>query len=63
MPERPNPEEILSQVQQEENTELLGKLKVFLGAAPGVGKTFSMLEAARLKQEEGLDFEFLPLSF
>ncbi len=55
MPERPNPEEILSQVQQEENTELLGKLKVFLGAAPGVGKTFSMLEAARLKQEEGLD--------
>ena len=55
MPDRPNPEEILSQVQQEENAELLGKLKVFLGAAPGVGKTFSMLEAARLKQEEGLD--------
>ncbi len=55
MAERPNPEEILSQVQKEERAELSGKLKVFLGAAPGVGKTFSMLEAARLKQEEGLD--------
>ena len=55
MPDRPNPEEILSQIQKEEHAELSGKLKVFLGAAPGVGKTFSMLEAARLKKEEGLD--------
>ncbi len=55
MAERPSPEEILSQVQKEEHAELSGKLKVFLGAAPGVGKTFSMLEAARLRQEEGLD--------
>jgi two-component system sensor histidine kinase KdpD len=30
-------------------------LKVFLGASPGVGKTFTMLEAARAKQAEGLD--------
>jgi two-component system sensor histidine kinase KdpD len=32
-----------------------GKLKIFLGYAAGVGKTFAMLEAALLRQEEGLD--------
>jgi len=32
-----------------------GKLKIFLGYAAGVGKTFAMLEAARLRQAEGID--------
>jgi two-component system, OmpR family, sensor histidine kinase KdpD len=32
-----------------------GLLKIFLGAAPGVGKTYEMLMAARLKRREGLD--------
>ena len=32
-----------------------GKLKVFLGAAPGVGKTYAMLAAARVPQAEGVD--------
>ena len=32
-----------------------GTLRVFLGAAPGVGKTYAMLEAARLKQRAGAD--------
>ncbi|HZP11524.1 MAG TPA: sensor histidine kinase KdpD [Nevskiaceae bacterium] len=32
-----------------------GKLKIFLGAAPGVGKTFEMLTAARRKKAEGID--------
>jgi two-component system sensor histidine kinase KdpD len=32
-----------------------GRLKVFLGAAPGVGKTYEMLTAARARQQEGVD--------
>jgi two-component system sensor histidine kinase KdpD len=32
-----------------------GRLKIFLGAAPGVGKTFEMLSAARARYQEGAD--------
>jgi two-component system sensor histidine kinase KdpD len=32
-----------------------GRLKVFLGAAPGVGKTFAMLQAAQAQQRQGID--------
>src|SRR5262249_595239 len=32
-----------------------GRLKVFIGAAPGVGKTYEMLQAARAKLKEGID--------
>ena len=32
-----------------------GRLKLFLGAAPGVGKTFEMLSAARARHKEGVD--------
>lgn len=32
-----------------------GRLKVFLGAAPGVGKTFAMLQAAQTQQRQGID--------
>lgn len=32
-----------------------GRLKVFLGAAPGVGKTFAMLQAAQAQQRQGVD--------
>ncbi|WP_119066721.1 sensor histidine kinase [Aggregatilinea lenta] len=32
-----------------------GKLKIFLGYAAGVGKTYAMLDAARLRQDEGVD--------
>ena len=35
--------------------EARGKLRIFLGAAPGVGKTFAMLQAARIKQRDGCD--------
>lgn len=35
--------------------EKAGKLTVFLGAAPGVGKTYAMLGAARERQQQGLD--------
>lgn len=32
-----------------------GRLKIFLGAAPGVGKTYAMLEAARRNRADGMD--------
>jgi two-component system sensor histidine kinase KdpD len=49
---RPNPDELLAQVQAEEKQKKRGKLKIFLGYAPGVGKTYTMLEAARLKKKD-----------
>ncbi|MGO9397119.1 MAG: hypothetical protein ACLP19_04635 [Xanthobacteraceae bacterium] len=32
-----------------------GRLKIFLGAAPGVGKTYAMLQAAQLRHRDGAD--------
>src|SRR5690349_1188339 len=52
---RPDPEALLRRVQEEAARAGRGQLKVFLGSSPGVGKTFTMLEAARAKQTEGLD--------
>jgi two-component system sensor histidine kinase KdpD len=49
---RPNPDELLTQVKAEEEQNNRGKLKVFLGYAPGVGKTYTMLEAARLRKKD-----------
>ena len=51
--ERPNPDEILAKVKAEESHR--GKLKIFFGAVAGVGKTYSMLEAARAHKKEGVD--------
>ncbi|MGH8443711.1 MAG: ATP-binding protein [Solimonas sp.] len=48
---RPSPDALLQQAQQEGR----GKLKIFLGAAPGVGKTYEMLQSAKRKRAEGLD--------
>ncbi len=45
---RPNPDELLARVKEEERQAARGKLTIFFGAAPGVGKTYTMLEAARL---------------
>jgi two-component system sensor histidine kinase KdpD len=52
---RPDPDILLKQVQKEEERESQGKLKIFFGSAPGVGKTYAMLEAARQKLAEGVD--------
>ncbi len=52
---RPSPDLLLEHVKKEEERKGEGKLKVFFGAAPGVGKTFAMLVAARQKQGEGSD--------
>lgn len=48
------PESFLAEANSEEKP-VSGRLKVFLGASPGVGKTYSMLSAARVKKGEGLD--------
>jgi two-component system sensor histidine kinase KdpD len=55
MARRPDPDALLEQVRAEEARARRGHLKIFFGASPGVGKTFSMLEAARLKRAAGLD--------
>ncbi len=48
---RPSPEALLAAAKEERR----GKLKIFLGAAPGVGKTYEMLLAAAQRRREGVD--------
>ena len=48
-PERPDPDELLARMKREETAATRGKLKIFFGMSPGVGKTFAMLQAARQK--------------
>src|SRR5574337_1334575 len=52
---RPDPEVLLARVKEEEARKKRGRLKVFLGAAAGVGKTYAMLEDAREQRAEGVD--------
>jgi two-component system sensor histidine kinase KdpD len=52
---RPSPEAMLKLAQAEEAQADRGRLKIFLGYAAGVGKTFSMLSAARQRKREGRD--------
>jgi len=53
--ERPNPDAILARMKREETAATRGKLKIFFGMSPGVGKTYAMLQAARQKQAEGCE--------
>jgi two-component system sensor histidine kinase KdpD len=50
-PARPDPEALLRQAAQEGR----GRLKIFLGAAPGVGKTFEMLSEGAARRRDGAD--------
>jgi two-component system, OmpR family, sensor histidine kinase KdpD len=52
---RPDPDALLQRVQEQEALADRGKLKLFFGAAAGVGKTYAMLEAAREKRADGVD--------
>src|SRR5215813_9943448 len=52
-PERPDPDLLLAQLKRDEAKSTRGKLKIFFGMSPGVGKTYAMLQAARQKQAEG----------
>jgi two-component system sensor histidine kinase KdpD len=51
--ERPDPDTLLQQVQQDEARARRGRLKIFFGACAGVGKTFAMLSAAHAAQAQG----------
>src|SRR5215467_6136521 len=53
--ERPNPDTLLAALQKEEAAKKRGRLKVFLGMCPGVGKTYAMLEAAHRELKSGHD--------
>lgn len=48
---RPSPELLLAKLQESERA----KLRLYLGAAPGVGKTFQMLEDAKALKRQGVD--------
>jgi len=52
---RPDPDELLARVAQQSQEQARGRLKVFFGACAGVGKTYAMLEAARLRKNAGVD--------
>src|SRR5262249_30894450 len=51
--QRPSPEALLEAARREEGR--VGKLRIFVGAAPGVGKTYEMLTQARARKREGYD--------
>src|SRR6266850_4376932 len=53
--ERPDPDAILARMKREETAATRGKLKIFFGMSPGVGKTYAMLQAARQKQSDGCE--------
>ncbi len=50
---RPSPEALLEVARREEGRA--GRLKIFVGAAPGAGKTYEMLKTARGKVKDGVD--------
>src|SRR3954471_5302683 len=51
--QRPSPDALLAQARSEDGRA--GKLKIFVGAAPGVGKTYEMLQQARARRRDGYD--------
>ncbi|MGZ8238045.1 MAG: DUF4118 domain-containing protein [Methylobacter sp.] len=53
--ERPDPDELLARVEREKAKARRGRLKIFFGAAAGVGKTYAMLLAARERRSENID--------
>ena len=52
-PRRASPEALLAAAAREQGKR--GRLKIFLGAAPGVGKTYEMLQTAQARRREGVD--------
>ncbi|WP_035642541.1 sensor histidine kinase KdpD, partial [Bradyrhizobium sp. ORS 375] len=51
--QRPSPEALLEAARREDSPA--GRLKIFVGAAPGVGKTYEMLSSAHAKLKSGVD--------
>ncbi|HEV2269884.1 MAG TPA: sensor histidine kinase KdpD [Steroidobacteraceae bacterium] len=52
---RPDPDQLLARVKAEEARAARGRLRIFFGSSAGVGKTYSMLEAARAAKASGTD--------
>jgi two-component system, OmpR family, sensor histidine kinase KdpD len=52
---RPDPEALLASIRREEARRKCGKLKIFFGMAPGVGKTYAMLREARSEEARNID--------
>jgi len=52
---RPNPDDLLASIKEEEEKSKRGKLKIFFGMCAGVGKTYSMLQAAQIEKKKGVD--------
>jgi two-component system sensor histidine kinase KdpD len=53
--QRPDPDALLAKLEAEQTRARCGKLKIFFGASPGVGKTYAMLTAARALYGQGVD--------
>ncbi len=53
--QRPDPDKLLRRIQEASASQKRGKLKVFLGAAAGVGKTYAMLSEAQEQRSRGID--------
>jgi two-component system sensor histidine kinase KdpD len=53
--ERPDPDTLLAQVKRDEDAAVRGRLKIFFGMSPGVGKTYAMLQAAQQKLQQGTE--------
>ncbi len=54
-PPRPDPDHLLAEVEELERRKRRGRLKVFLGYASGVGKSFQLLDEGRRRRERGED--------
>ena len=52
---RPDPDQLLRHVEDEEKRAKRGRLRIFFGFSAGVGKTYAMLEAARAVRASGTD--------
>lgn len=52
---RPDPDQLLQRMREQEVSAARGKLRIYFGSSAGVGKTFAMLQAARQLQAQGVD--------
>ncbi|MBL9209689.1 MAG: sensor histidine kinase KdpD [Opitutaceae bacterium] len=52
---RPSPDALLASLQRAEQRARRGRLKIFFGMCPGVGKTYAMLQAAQAERRDGID--------
>jgi len=52
---RPNPDDLLASMKEDEEKSKRGKLKIFFGMCAGVGKTYTMLQAAQIEKSKDVD--------